>query len=138
MLNSWIGDCSDTCDAKKCLLFSQVDSLASILSLPAYFEGRLPGSAREGKVHLILAIFELNNVPRTPADSLSHPGVINVDFQALHKGQGYSVSHLAEFPCAKFCKMTRSLKPIVSFKYKPQEGARVFLPEQYGRIFFGR
>ena len=83
VLNSWIGDCSDTCDAKKCLLFSQVYSLASLLPLPAYFGRRLPGSAREGKVLLILALFELNNVPRTPADSLSHPGVKSFAFQAL-------------------------------------------------------
>ena len=69
MLNCWIWDCCDTYDAKKCLLFSQVYSLASLLSLPAYFERRLPGSDREGKVHLSLALFELNNVPRTPEPS---------------------------------------------------------------------
>ena len=58
-------------------------SLASLLPLPAYFERRLPGSDREGKVHLILALFELNNVPRTPADSLSHLGVKSFASQAL-------------------------------------------------------
>ena len=32
--------------------------------------------------------------------------------------------------------MTRSLKLIVSFKYKPLEGARLFFPKWHGRIFF--
>ena len=45
-------------------------------------------------------------------------------------------NRLAKFSCTKFCQMTRSLKPTVSFKYKPQEGARIFFPKWYGRIFF--
>ena len=65
----------DQSEVKKCLLFVQVYSLAPFLSLGAYFEGRLPGSYREEKVYLIMVIFELNNVPRTPTDSFSNPGI---------------------------------------------------------------
>ena len=83
MLKSWIGDSTDVCDAKKCLLFSQVYSLAPILPLAAYFERRLTGSDREGKVHLMLVLLELSSVPRTPADCLSQPGVKKITFRAL-------------------------------------------------------
>ena len=83
MLKSWIEDSTDVCDAKKCLLFYQVFSLASLLPLAAYFEMKLTGSDREGKVCLMLVLFELNNVPRTPANSLSHPGMKNSAFRAL-------------------------------------------------------
>ena len=64
MLKSWIGESTDVCDAKKCLLFYQIFSLASLLPLAAYFEMKLTGSDREGKVRLMLVLFELNNVPQ--------------------------------------------------------------------------
>ena len=70
----------DQSDVKKCSLFFQVFSLVPFLSLGAYFEGRLPGSDREEKVYLTLVLFELNNVPRTPTESLSHPGLENYSF----------------------------------------------------------
>ena len=66
---------SDLCNVKKCLLFSQFYSLASLLSLAAYSKGRPPGSDREEKVYLALALSELNNAPRTSGDCLSHPGM---------------------------------------------------------------
>ena len=56
------------------VLISEVFSLASFLSLAPFSEGRPSGSDRERKVYLTLGLFELNNVPRTPADSLSHLG----------------------------------------------------------------
>ena len=66
---------SDLYDVKKLLLSPNVCSLVSFLSLAAYSEGRPPGSDREEKVYLIVVLFKLNDVPRTPADSFSYPGV---------------------------------------------------------------
>ena len=56
-------------------------SLAPHLPLAAYFERRLTGSDREGKVHLMLVLLELSSVPRTPADCLSRPGVKKMLFE---------------------------------------------------------
>ena len=45
---------------------------------------------------------------------------------------------LGEFSCTKFCEMTGSLKPIVSFKYKPPGGACLFFPKMTrSNIFWG-
>ena len=70
----------DQSDVKKCSSFFQVCSLAPFLSQGAFFEGRLPGSDREQKIYLILVLFELDDVPRTPTDGLSHPGAEKYSF----------------------------------------------------------
>ena len=56
--------------------------LTGTISIPgcSFLEGRLPGCDREEKIYLILVLFELNDVPRTPTDGLSHPGADKYSF----------------------------------------------------------